>query len=733
MLDRCKTGDHLGTVAVMADEPRLSPAAYERLTERAQELGLLEDPDTLGALRCINPSRPRSLDRKLFSVAEDRVTRFAQHRRDLNPFATPRPPANSSGLLLGTEFATQRPIFATSRDLSRHTLITAPTGGTKTVYAHQLILQGRAHGLHAWIADPKLDAQYLAARDEDFLIISRDAPFNLLQPLPFVPRAQHIQLVAHCFAKTHYGGEHTTQVLEIALTKAYEQYPVPCFADVLAVVETLAPKGSTYGWADAVRGVQHKLWRLRDQYPVSFTTRHCNLHFLFSRSLYLPLLFQSTSDEFVLAVLAHLLFLHHYHAGIRQLDTLLLYDEGLTSWSSRPANIDQAPILANLQVQLREMGLGMLVTTASVSMTSSLLKSNVFVRVTMGAGNPADLDELTRTFQFTTEQRDYFTKRITPGQAIVKVGTDIARLVTFPDLPHNKTVAPSTWDAALRRTDILRPTPPLQLQPKPARDRVTAHPPAAPRVAPATNIARNTISYNTAATQLSLNTQPVANNVKQAPLNERQRTLLTFVAQCGVATVMETNDALGLQPMQADRERKKLGPKGLGLLTETRITVGSGRGKQALALMASDLAYNLLGLKRPHLGRGSGPQHAWCLRALRERIAHAAIEGLGAADVAFVFDGEDHAQFLHALRSTAHDIVLSTGDTVALEVELTTKHLATNLARNARNGFALTITLTLPAEVLKTRRCVQRLAVQHPVVVIDAFRFLDALRTTEAT
>lgn len=206
----------------MAQDPRkLTPGVFDALHERARKLGLLQRPDTARTFASINPVRPCSIDRKLFALLDERVARFAQHLRDTNPFASATSAREIEGISLGVECETGVSLNIPPSLLSRHGLITAPTGGTKTTYAHGIVLQARRRGIHVWVADPKLDAKYLAAQDEDFLIIERETPFNLLQPLLFLDRAAHIHLLAHCFAKTHFGGEHTMQVVEIALTKAY--------------------------------------------------------------------------------------------------------------------------------------------------------------------------------------------------------------------------------------------------------------------------------------------------------------------------------------------------------------------------------------------------------------------------------------------------------------------------------------------------------------------------------
>ena len=692
----------------------LTPLVLDSLHERARKLDLLQHTDTARTFASINAERPRSIDRRLFTLLDERVNRFAQHLRDTNPFASAAAPLAADGIALGVEIETGLSLNITPSALSRHALITAPTGGAKTTYAHNVILQARARSVVVWVADPKLDGRYLVVRDTDFLIIERDTPFNVLQPLPFADRATHIHLIAHCFAKTHYGGEHTMQVMEIALARAYEQHPVPCLADVLAIVDTLAPKGSTYGWVDAVRNVQYKLWRLRDRYPVAFTTRSCNLDVLFRRSLYLPLLFQSTSDEFVFAVLAHLLFLHHYHAGIRDLTTLIIYDEGLTGWSSKPANIDQAPVLATLQVQLREMGIGMLVTSAAISMTSALLKSNVHIRVTMGAGNPQDIDELTRTFQFTPDQRDYLLTRITPGQAIVKIGTDVPRLVTFPNITDEKRVSLAAWQEALQRTDILRPpVSPLQLpaareehegngQPTPAqRPAPSSSPPS--RVAP---VVEKTPSNS------------------RVPLNKHASALLEDVADHPLTLTTPAFARCKLRLSEGDRAKTQL--IDLGFMDSHRVRTGSGRGKTGSALRLTQAGWQWLDRTPPKGTRGGdSAQHEFLVTELARRIPSSMIETLS-VDLVIPYNTIRHAALHHALEALcARNIALNDGEIIALEIE-SSRPLTTGPRNVQRDtGFALTIIATLG----KTQELQQVIRENDRVVIIDALRLLDALRS----
>lgn len=520
---------------------------------------------------------------------------------------------------------------------------------------------------------------------------------------------------------------------------------MPCFADVLTIVESLAPKGSTYGWVDAVRGVQHKLWRLRDRYPIAFATRACNLDVLFKRSLYVPLLFQSTSDEFVFATLAHFLFLHHYSGGIRDLTTLVLYDEGLTAWSSKPANIDQAPVLASLQVQLREMGIGMIVTSAAISMTNALLKSNVHIRVTMGAGNPLDVDELTRTFQFTPGQREYLLTRIVPGQAIVKIGTDVPRLVAFPNSINDKRVAPTEWQEALARTDILRtPEPILRFAAPATKDSEKpeqSQTPATPVNPPSRNapIARET-SDNGDDEEISPNALVEGvgislNEKKTSPNGVRQRVALSKHCVLMMDDVGEHHLTLttpcflrcGLRLSEGERAKTTL--TNLGFIESFKVRTGAGRGRVGQAMRLSSSGRVWLGKAGAKSTKGGDSvQHEFFVQHLSRLIPHSSIETLG-VDLIIPFHAEQHAQFKLALETlSASVIALNTGDLIALEVETAAPKVTgpRNVTKDV--GFALTVIATYAKDMPSVQH---RISHNSEVKVINVLRLIDALRPTE--
>jgi hypothetical protein len=205
-----------------------------------------------------------------------------------------------------------------------------------------------------------------------------------------------------------------------------------------------------------------------------------------------------------------------------------------------------------------------------------------------------------------------------------------------------------------------------------------------------------------------------------ALLNQVQREFLTRLCELGVATVIEMYQRCKCKPMQGDRIKKRL--IALNLISATRINVGNGRGKAATALVPAQTAYEMLGSQRPKLGRGSGPQHAWLLRTLHERIPASAIEVNG-CDIAIAYNDATHVSLIAGLCSCGHDVSLNTGDSIAIEVELDPARTAKpNLERD--RDYAIVIIAVPRNRLTRAARIAKE---YHNAIAVEVFSLLDAL------
>lgn len=605
---------------------------------------------------------------------------------------------------LATDIISGLPVRATRSHLARTMVATGATGTGKTTLLHGIVEQALADGINVWTIDAKDDSQQLAVTNARTLIIDGDAPLNLLQRPSFLSKAEHQAVFTSVFARSFFGGEHLKQIV----SRAFEQLPDKgSLADLRQIIERSASAHATYTERDAVRGGSQRLYRGEQIYPGLYQTRHgLRIEDLCTRPIYVPIKIQTEVDEFIFSYLIHLLFLYQRHRAERpQLSHLIQMDEGILSWS-RNANskIEGVPLLSYVQSMIREFGIGMLITSTSSHLLDPLLKSNAFLRIALNVSDHLEATEIARTFGMNERQREYFQRGLTRGECIIKFADDWHEpiLATFPARTERKTATLAEWEAAKRRTTaLIPPSPEPVVLTAAAREGVTGQLAPVERPAPSPPPTFATAVANT----------PL--------LNSAQRAFLLFVADRGVALVTETYEGLRLKSMQGSRIQKRL--LTLRMLTATRIRVGNGRGKEATGLTATDIAYNTLGIKRAHLGRG-GPQHAWLVRTLRERITAAAIETQG-ADIAIAYNTNTHAPLLCALRTVRPDVTLDDGDAVAFEIELDpARTVNRNLQRNT--AFRLTVIGVRTAHLASA----QRIAARYPNgLALDIFALLEAL------
>lgn len=673
------------------------------LRRRIHDSGYDRDGSLQRLLGGINERYPNAGDLHVLRVVQRRfeLLQLGVGERGFLPL---RPGVLNGPYELATDVISGLPVRAARSHLARTTVVTGATGTGKTTLLHGIVEQALADGVNVWTIDAKDDSQQLAVRNERTLIIDAHAPFNLLQRPSFLSKPEHQAVFTSVFARSFFGGEHLKQIV----SRAFEQLDDHgTFEDLATNIERSVAKNGTYAERDATRGGLQRAYRVKQLYPGLYQTRHgLRIEDLCTRPIYVPIKIQTEVDEFIFSYLIHLLFLYQRHRAERaELSHLIQMDEGMLSWSRNTnTKIEGVPLLSYVQSMIREFGIGMLISSTSTHLLDPLLKSNAFLRIALNVTDHLEATEIARTFGLSEPQREYFHRGLTRGECIIKFADDWHEpvLATFAARTQRKTATLVEWEAAKRRTTALIPPPPRPVElTAAAREGVTGQPAPVERPAPSPPP-----TFATAVAKTPL-------------LNAAQRAFLLFVAERGITLVTEAYESLHLKPMQGNRIQKRL--IALNLLTATRIRIGSGRGREATGLTATDTAYNILGIKRPHLGRG-GPQHAWLVRSLRDRITAASIETQG-ADIAIAYNSTTHASLLQALRATRPDLMLKDGDAVAIEIELDPARTADrNLRRN--DAFRLTIVGARPADLPTA----QRIAARYTnALAVDIYALVEAL------
>lgn len=449
----------------------------------------------------------------------------------------------------------------------------------------------------------------------------------------------------------------------------------------------------------AGKGADQRLDTIRVAYPTIFASEKNLWTKLHETSIYFavdgPL---SPPTRFLFWQLVSERFAYLKAIGHRdKVHTLILLDEAPATFSHRQQTVSGLPPTpVQLLPTTREHGLQFVVVSPSWNELHPLILSQFQVQVALQPSDGRELDAIAKSFRLTPAKM-LATARMPRGTGIGKVrGIEQPFMFTYPPFTEPKDIDEQTLAAARARAKEFCST---RLAAKEWDESVGQQPAAqAPPATPPSRIAP--------AVQTKLPHQTTL------PLNDRERAECTLICKRGIVTVVEVLQQLGLQPMQENRARKNL--KATGYITESRILIHGSRGGSAVALTATEKARADLGLSKPHLGRG-GSQHVWILRQLRDHLG-ATLE-VHNADAVITYDPVKHERLRAFL-----NVPLNTGDTIAVEIEISRPTVERHLARNA--AYTLTVFATMPKHVKQLRASC---AGQERAIVVDALQLLTAI------
>lgn len=686
----------------MAEKNLIDQREYERTLKFVEDFRLSEHrPEMVARLRSINVEHPTSLDMHVWQTIAADVARFREFHEKKYPFVVAPPGVLAAGdVPTGlAQLADNQPVFVSRDEIFRHFASFGMTGAAKTTLAQTAAENLKRSGFHLHIIEGKRDAEHFPVRHHDMLVLTPDMPIPLLDREHLGP--EHARLFTRTARRTLYGAEGLEQVATEALSLTYDRCQRPTLVDLHRVLVGMERKGDTYTRRDRINGLALRISRIIDSYPGWATTppgAGLDLDLLRTRSWYFGFTVHTPIEDFLSTFLIEWLFARKRLLNDRTTCNAILIDEAVPMFHDDTPS-GEAPLVPTLGL-LREFQVAIVLTANTVRALPAKLKSNLYFQVVMNLSDQAEVAEVSKTFGLTASEQEFLKHELTRGLAICFLADRWrhAVLAKFEPPVNDKVVSAAAWEEAKQRTRALARTQSVAAAASPIAT-------VSPAPTPATPVCRKT-TPNSAA------------------LNPAQRTYLEKLSTFGVATVKEMTDALGLHPQAADRIRKTLGP--LNLICESRINVGSGRGKQhAIALMPTQTAYEMLGTRPPRLGRGSGPQHAWVLRTLRDRIPRAVIEGMSGADITIVFDDGLHRRLRIALRAAAgREVPLHTGDTIAIEAETdASRTLEKNLDRD--KDLSLIVVGVRRAHLEVARRIAKPFT---NTIVIDVFALLDKLQ-----
>jgi len=715
--------------------------AYEHVAETIRRLALDQaDPGLVAMFRSINVVNPARIDAQVFGVLQNRVAQYELYHEH-NPFlVAPRQAFQDGQILLGHEKATGQPVLTTTDDLTRHTLIAGASGSGKTNFLLHLLFQLLTR-VQLFILDLKDDLRWVVPTQRSMIPITATTRINLLRVPSYLTPAQHLAIFVDTFADALWGGEATKQVMTEALRKVYATTSSPSMVDLRLTLAGLQRKGDTYYRTNAITNAKERLQRFEGQYP-GIATCHAGISIedLVKHSLYLPVTLLTELDEFLFAYLTTHLYVHHRAQGLRNtLTHLIVLDEGLASFSSRNQHrITGTPLLTGPLGMSREFGIGYLITTNNLTTTDPIVRSNTSTKILMPIED-TDHREATNTFGLKDDQAEYLRTGFTRGECLIRIAhrTPTPVLAVHPVVKIDKVVRLADWQEVLRRTEKMtppEPVPAVQL-PRPPSYPTTQPAPAAAPPAPRPE----------GATEQRKNAEhrtPGDTRERSVALSDTEERFLRAIVE-RILPATTHYEKLGLHPQTGTTAKEKL--LSLGLITEEKIVVRSGRGGTALALIPTTAGSKRSGIQPPKGTRGGDSvQHQYLVQEFAAALPKSTIEcmvGTKSVDLLIAYNTKDHGRLrdyltahrVIAKRIAPNDIALNDGGLIAIEVEVSDplKTAPANVERNHEAGIALTIVAVLPKTLATT---ITGLKARVPAdlhehfLVVDALGLLDHLR-----
>ncbi len=349
-------------------------------------------------------------------------------------------------VLLGKVKGSGAPVWYPIRELTKHALFLAATGGGKTTLLYWIISQLLQGKVGCWMFDRKEDFRHLIRLFPDKLLVfnlAEDFRCNPLEPPPYTKPMKWLEIFVDLYCRTNNLLDGSKSMLLITMKDLYERHKVnsesndyPSFFELLEALKILKLTGRS-------RSSNYKdslVNRLEAYLATNEQLYDCSVGFDIEALLTKSVVFElggliDFQANFWINLLLYWMFAYRIGKKERgnRLLNLVVFDEAKSVFPPFENPALGFPPITYMISMLREFGVG-IIASDQMAQLSNAIFANSQLKVLWRLGSGDDLLKVARAMGLSAEQAAY-THTLGLGEAIVslpKVGTFVLQIPEFP-------------------------------------------------------------------------------------------------------------------------------------------------------------------------------------------------------------------------------------------------------------------------------------------------------------
>ena len=564
-------------------------------------------------------------------------------------------------------------------EINQHALYAGRSGSGKTT-ANRHTFGELYPRIPCWFIDFKKDYRHLLPYAPDLIIFRwRSLRINPLRPPQGTDPLKWIQIFADCFCQSFGLMSASKSLIVEIIEELYETYGVfdgrDIYPSMFEFHEKLERRSHRKGLPWDERGY---ITRSKNKTTVCVKllkdTFDCDRGFPLEDLLAKNVVFEfdGLMDElqtFMVNLILSWVFTYRLEREERgSLQQVIFFDEARKVFKKNYKTDLGTPIIDLMVTQIRETGVGLVISDQIPHQLSDAAKSNCFTIITLSLSNGKDIEDMARTMRLTREQADMLNK-LEVGQGIVKLAGRYPEPfpIVLPNVHIEAYLSDAEVDRKMKQTidgfSIVPRTPLDSIQRTQHSEKHDSSPKQRHMKQPSDSTTGST-------TDSSSDFIVKVNEIKRVK-KKLARDFLIHIEKHPHMNVTETYRSLGLSAYKGNKVQKELVEN--GLLEEKRM------GK-SIYLILTEKGRAAIGSEVPK-ERGRGKEEH---RLYQEKIK-SYYEDLGYS--AYI-EKDRYGKAIDVL-------VMKPGSLVAYEVELhNTNHIMENISRDLAVGVDRVVIVT---------------------------------------